>query len=32
VVHVALNILTNYVNEVAQTAIDFPEVDLLRAA
>jgi len=32
VVHVALNTLTNYVNEVAQTPIDFPEVDLLRAA
>jgi uncharacterized peroxidase-related enzyme len=26
VVHVALNTLTNYVNEVAQTAIDFPAV------
>ncbi len=32
VVHVALNTLTNYVNEVAQTAIDFPAVDLKRAA
>jgi uncharacterized peroxidase-related enzyme len=32
VVHVALNTLTNYVNEVAQTAIDFPAADLLRAA
>ncbi len=32
VVHVALNTLTNYVNEVAQTEIDFPQVDLLRAA
>ncbi len=32
VVHVALNTLTNYVNEVAQTEIDFPVVDLLRAA
>lgn len=32
VVHVALNTLTNYVNEVAQTTIDFPTVDLLRAA
>jgi uncharacterized peroxidase-related enzyme len=32
VVHVALNTLTNYVNEVAQTEIDFPAVDLLRAA
>ena len=26
IVHVALNTLTNYVNEVAQTAIDFPRV------
>ena len=26
VLHVALNTLTNYVNEVAQTEIDFPEV------
>lgn len=32
VVHVALNTLTNYVNEVAQTEIDFPTVELLRAA
>jgi uncharacterized peroxidase-related enzyme len=32
VVHVALNTLTNYVNEVAQTEIDFPSVELLRAA
>lgn len=32
VVHVALNTLTNYVNEVAQTEIDFPVVELLRAA
>lgn len=32
VVHVALNTLTNYVNEVAQTEIDFPAVDMLRAA
>ena len=32
VVHVALNTLTNYVNEVAQTAIDFPAVELRRAA
>ena len=32
VVHVALNTLTNYVNEVAQTEIDFPAVDLPRAA
>ncbi|WP_376989446.1 carboxymuconolactone decarboxylase family protein [Bosea sp. R86505] len=28
VAHVALNTLTNYVNEVAGTAIDFPAVDL----
>jgi uncharacterized peroxidase-related enzyme len=26
VLHVALNTLTNYINEVAQTEIDFPEV------
>jgi len=32
VVHVALNTLTNYVNEVAQTDIDFPAVDIKRAA
>ena len=32
VVHVALNTLTNYVNEVAQTEIDFPAVSMLRAA
>lgn len=32
VAHVALNTLTNYVNEVAQTEIDFPLVELLRAA
>lgn len=32
VVHVALNTLTNYVNSVAQTQIDFPEVELRRAA
>lgn len=31
-VHVALNTLTNYVNEVAQTEVDFPVVELLRAA
>jgi alkylhydroperoxidase family enzyme len=28
VVHVALNTLTNYVNEVAQTEVDFPAVEL----
>jgi uncharacterized peroxidase-related enzyme len=32
VVHVALNTLTNYVNEVAKTELDFPEADELRAA
>jgi uncharacterized peroxidase-related enzyme len=32
VVHVALNTLTNYVNVVAQTEIDFPAVDARRAA
>ncbi len=32
VLHVALNTLTNYVNEVARTAIDFPTVTVRRAA
>ena len=32
VLHVALNTLTNYINEVAQTEIDFPKVDLKNAA
>jgi uncharacterized peroxidase-related enzyme len=32
VLHVALNTLTNYVNEVAKTAIDFPVVALRNAA
>jgi uncharacterized peroxidase-related enzyme len=32
VVHVALNTLTNYVNEVAQTDIDFPSVAARKAA
>ena len=32
VLHVALNTLTNYVNEVAGTAIDFPVVALRSAA
>lgn len=32
VVHVALNTLTNYVNEVAKTEIDFPVVALRSAA
>jgi alkylhydroperoxidase family enzyme len=30
--HVALNVWTNYVNSVAQTAIDFPVVTARRAA
>jgi uncharacterized peroxidase-related enzyme len=32
VLHVALNTLTNYVNEVAGTAIDFPAITARRAA
>jgi uncharacterized peroxidase-related enzyme len=32
VVNVALNVLTNYVNNVALTDVDFPKVDLRRAA
>jgi alkylhydroperoxidase family enzyme len=32
VAHVALNTLTNYVNEVAQTEIDFPVVKACHAA
>jgi uncharacterized peroxidase-related enzyme len=32
VLHVALNTLTNYVNEVAQTTIDFPAVKARNAA
>jgi uncharacterized peroxidase-related enzyme len=32
VLHVALNTLTNYVNEVAKTDIDFPVVELRKAA
>jgi alkylhydroperoxidase family enzyme len=32
VLHVALNTLTNYVNEVARTEIDFPVVALRSAA
>lgn len=32
VVNVALNVLTNYVNNVARTDIDFPEVNARRAA
>ena len=31
VLHVALNTLTNYVNEVAKTEIDFPVVTTLAA-
>ena len=32
VAHVALNTLTNYVNEVAKTEIDFPAVSIRKAA
>jgi uncharacterized peroxidase-related enzyme len=32
VLHVALNTLTNYVNEVAQTVVDFPAVSVQAAA
>jgi len=32
VLHVALNTLTNYINEVAQTEIDFPKVDVRKVA
>jgi alkylhydroperoxidase family enzyme len=32
ILHVALNTLTNYINEVAQTEIDFPKVDVKKAA
>ena len=32
IVHVALNTLTNYVNEVAGTAVDFPVAATLKAA
>lgn len=32
VAHVALNVFTNYLNSVAETAIDFPEVSLTAAA
>lgn len=31
VVNVALNVLTNYINNVAQTDIDFPKVELKKA-
>ncbi len=30
--HVALNTWTNYINEVAQTDIDFPVVELRRSS
>lgn len=32
VLNVALNVLTNYINNVAQTDVDFPKVDLKKAA
>lgn len=32
IAHVALNVLTNYVNRIAGTDVDFPVVDLLPAA
>ncbi|MGH6803781.1 MAG: carboxymuconolactone decarboxylase family protein, partial [Methyloceanibacter sp.] len=32
VAHVALNTLTNYLNEVAETAVDFPAARALKAA
>jgi alkylhydroperoxidase family enzyme len=32
VAHVALNVLTNYINNVAQTTIDFPAAPALSAA
>jgi hypothetical protein len=32
VLHVAINTLTNYVNEVAETDIDFPKVAAREAA
>ena len=32
VVHLSMNVLTNYTNNVAQTTIDFPVVDLALAA
>jgi alkylhydroperoxidase family enzyme len=32
VLHVALNTWTNYINEVAQTDIDFPVVALRKAS
>jgi alkylhydroperoxidase family enzyme len=32
VAHVALNVLTNYINNVAQTTVDFPAAPALAAA
>jgi AhpD family alkylhydroperoxidase len=32
IAHVALNVFTNYLNTVARTALDFPEVDFAAAA
>ena len=32
VAHVALNVFTNYLNNVADTAVDFPEVPFAAAA
>lgn len=32
VAHIAINVFTNYLNNVAETAIDFPEVPLIAAA
>ena len=32
VAHVALNVLTNYINNVAQTDVDFPAVQARLAA
>jgi alkylhydroperoxidase family enzyme len=32
VLNVALNVLTNYINNVAQTDVDFPKVELKKVA
>jgi hypothetical protein len=32
VAHVAMNVLTNYINRIADTEVDFPVVDLSSAA
>ena len=32
VAHVAINVFTNYFNNVAKTGIDFPEVNVSKAA